>query len=367
MAKRHLHIDRDFPGGNIIVDSIDGNVVRLRQDHANCSENWFYWCFRIRGAAHRHLRFEFTDGDVLGPRGPAFSPDGQNWRWLGPECVDGPAFVMTFPRYARTSWFAFCHPYTQRNLEHFLLTRPRVERSVLARSEKGRDIEHLTLRSKYGTFVVPLTARMHACETMGDYAIEGVIDYVLSGEEDESLFLREHVDLQIIPFFDKDGVEDGDQGKARLPHDHGRDFTDSPLYASTRAFMAALPTWRGRLVMALDLHCPWIRGSVHERLMFVGTQTPWQTRLDQFCSMLEQAQKGELTYRATGNLPLGQDWNKGVSPTPTRWIRGHFPVDFAAACEIPYALSLGQTVTPDNVRAFGADLARAIAIYLMAK
>src|SRR5262245_48452310 len=82
-AFAELHIDSDFPGGNIIVDKIDGNAVHLRQDQRDTDYPWFYWHFRVRGGQGRTLDFRFTRGPVLGPRGPAVSRDGgKSWSWL---------------------------------------------------------------------------------------------------------------------------------------------------------------------------------------------------------------------------------------------------------------------------------------------
>ena len=41
---------RKYPGGNIVVDSIDKEVVRLQTDLRDTAGWWFYWNFRIRGA-----------------------------------------------------------------------------------------------------------------------------------------------------------------------------------------------------------------------------------------------------------------------------------------------------------------------------
>ena len=84
------------------------------------------------------------------------------------------------------------------------------------------------------------------------------------------------VEFFVVPFVDKDGVEDGDQGKNRRPHDHNRDYGgradgDHSIYASTRALRERIPAWSGgKLRVALDLHCPWIRGEHNEVIYFVG-------------------------------------------------------------------------------------------------
>ena len=77
-----------FPGGNIVIDRVDGDTVYLHQDLRDTEVFWFYWCFRVRGAGQRTLTFVFTQGDVIGTRGPAVSLDaGRTWGWLGSEAV----------------------------------------------------------------------------------------------------------------------------------------------------------------------------------------------------------------------------------------------------------------------------------------
>ena len=39
--------------------------------------------------------------------------------------------------------------------------------------------------------------------------------------------------VYVIPFVDIDGVENGDQGK-QAPHDHNRDYINSPIYPETK-------------------------------------------------------------------------------------------------------------------------------------
>ena len=41
-------VDADLPAGNIVVDGIDGNTVKVHQDLRD-SDLWFYWAFRVKG------------------------------------------------------------------------------------------------------------------------------------------------------------------------------------------------------------------------------------------------------------------------------------------------------------------------------
>ena len=93
-----LHIDTDFPGGNAVLDTIDGDTVCLHPDLRDTEGNWFYWAFRVRGAAARTLTFQFTAQDPMGVRGPAVSLDeGVSWRWLGNPSGSVNSFQYRFP------------------------------------------------------------------------------------------------------------------------------------------------------------------------------------------------------------------------------------------------------------------------------
>ena len=83
--------------------------------------------------------------------------------------------------------------------------------------------------------------------------------------------------------------------------------------------------------------------------------------------MLEAVQQGPLCYRAADNLPYGQAWNTMEGPPRSfgRWAAAQPNVDIGTSIEIPYANVGETTVTPDNARAFGRDLARALGQYLL--
>ncbi|MDE2828525.1 MAG: hypothetical protein OXN20_00240 [Gemmatimonadota bacterium] len=116
-----IMIDCDFPGGNIIAERIDGDDVFVRQDLRDTDRDWFYWYFRVRGAAGRTVRFHFTGSNVIGTRGPGMSEDGGvTWRWLGNDAVDGQSFVYAFANDADEVRFSFGMPYVQADLDRFL-------------------------------------------------------------------------------------------------------------------------------------------------------------------------------------------------------------------------------------------------------
>ncbi len=375
-----IEIDSDFPGGNVVVASIEGDTVHVRPEVRDTEYHWFYWYFRVRGAEGRTLRFAFEDDDV-GVRGPGVSLDGGwTWRWLGAESGDETSFGYSFPRNAAEVRLSFGMPYTQANLDAFLSGRtddPHLRAGTLCESRKGRAVEALSFGKLAGEpeHRVLLTARHHACEMMASYALEGIVEATLADDEAGG-WLREHVEFLAVPFMDKDGVEEGDQGKARRPHDHNRDYAAPCIYPEVRALRERARDWsEGKLRMALDLHCPWIRGEWNEQIYFVGVPDEglW-ARAERFCDALEHAATGPLPYRTANNLPFGVAWNTAEEYGP----RNGEPVDasdwfgtlpgiwFGTTMELPYANVEGAEVTADSARAFGRDLARAIREHLAA-
>jgi hypothetical protein len=200
---------------------------------------------------------------------------------------------------------------------------------------------------------------------MANYVMEGALETVLADSEDGRWF-RRNVEILAIPFMDKDGVEEGDQGKNRKPRDHNRDYIGKSVHPSVAALRTFVPNWsNGRLVAAFDLHCPWIRGTHNEAIYVVGNsdEAMWQ-RQQEFGRLLESVQSGPLVYRASDNLPFGQAWNTGSNVGSNRscaqWASDLEGMRLTASFEIPYANAGGRAVTPESARAFGRSLARAL-------
>jgi hypothetical protein len=361
-----ISVTSNFPGGNIAVDEIEGDTIRLHQDLRDTIGWWFYWYFAIHSGAGQTLNFDFTDKDVIGVRGPAVSTDGaKSWNWLGTATVQGPTFRYAFPPEVRQVRFCLAVPYLDENLHSFLKrydNHPSLRIETLCQSREGRNVELLRLGRLDGKASqrVLLTARNHACEMMASYSLEGIMESILANDE-IAKWLNEHVEFMVIPFVDKDGVEDGDQGKDRRPHDHGRDYIKG-IYPEVRAIKALVPQWSGgQLKIALDLHCPELRA---RNIYFVGVsdQDIW-TRVVHFCKTLERAQKGPLVYSSRNNMPWGSSWN--VDPGPglescANWASGIPQIKVASAIEIPYADVSGVAVTAESARLLGHDLARAL-------
>ncbi len=374
-----LTLQSDYPGGNIVVEKHSPGAVELRQDYHTSSRWWFYWNFEATAAPGEMVPFSFTDGNVIGTRGPAVSLDqGKTWNWLGTDTVDAEnsrtAFRYTFGETGGPVRFAFAPPYQVSDLERFLETvsgHPALTVDTLCQSEANRPVPRVRIASQAGSpkHRVLLTARHHACESMASYVLEGMFAALLGDAEDGAWF-RANVEVMAIPIVDLDGVEGGEQGKNRIPRDHGRDYKDESIYASTRAIRETVPSWAdGKLHFTLDIHCPHIRGSGNEHIYLVGHERPeiWREQ-QRFARILEAVPNASLPYAASNDMPFGESWNTAKNYNAGAGIfqwAGALPgTRNAGAIEIPYANAGDVTITTETARAYGATLVAAIRTYL---
>lgn len=366
-------VDAAFPGGNIVVKKIEGDTIELAPDQRDNLLPWFYWCFRVTGAAGKTLLFAL-DPKHVGVRGPAISADkGKTWRWLGADAVMDGRFSHTFAAEETEVRFSVGMPYLRHDLDAFLArhqgnTFLQVESLTMTR--KGREVPSLKVAQKggQGRYAVAVTARHHCCEMMASHVLEGLMDGVLA-DDAAGRWLREHADFLFVPFMDMDGAEDGDQGKNRAPFDHNRDYAAPPRYPEVAALKEKLPVWSaGRPLVFLDLHDPALRTDIHETIHFLEPGEPEQAaRMDLLCTLLERDQQGPILYRKSANLRFGAGYNKGFAnppPISAGWARGLPGTLLGCTVEIPYANANGCEVNTSSARELGRDLAVALAGFL---
>lgn len=368
-----IKIDADFPGGNIVVEKIEDDIVYLHQDIRDTMEEWFYWCFRIRDAGGEKLQFQFTQSRAIGVRGPAISLDGgEKWAWLGTEDARSNRFEYSFPTDADDVRFSFAMPYQLSRWNRFLddlNAGDFISRHTMCQTEKGRDAEYIIAGNSdiEPRYKIAITARHHCCEMMADYTIEGLLEWLVGGASIESEWLRENAAFFIVPLVDLDGVEDGDQGKSRHPRDHGRDYLGESIYSTTGAIRRILPEWGGaRLRVGLDLHCPHISGKNNETIYLVGSPNQnVAAEQRRFSGMLEKVATGPLPFIAGHFLPFGTDWNTGANYDGgkgfSRWVAEQPGIALGTGIEIPYANADGAEVNQETAALFGHDLGAAIA------
>lgn len=121
--------------------------------------------------------------------------------------------------------------------------------------------------------------------------------------------------------------------------------------------------------VALDLHCPHIRGETNEKVYLVGHETPSMfTTQTAFCELLEKHRKGPIIYKVSDNIPFGKDWNTAANykagTSGSRWAASIPGNHLAGTFELPYANAGGGEVNAETARAFGGDLATAMMEFL---
>lgn len=367
-----LQIDTDIPAGNAIIEEVGENLIRFRPDCRDTkAEPWFYWHFRVRGAGDHPITIESTVPHSMTSRGAAVSRDGgRTWQWIERYNPSGWSFVYDGPP-ADDLRFSLAMPYTLADFERRLQglkQTPGWERLELCQSRAGRSVPLLRAGRLDGQerFQVLITARHHCCEMMASYELEGLLEAVLA---DDSLgrALRESVLFLLIPFVDLDGVEAGDQGKLREPHDHNRDYIEASIYPETQAVRSLVAQQTDeRLIAGIDLHCPWVRWGINEKIYLVGSEDlPNARRQVEFALALEDACQGPLPYHASTTLPYGADWNVRKSGYPYcsfgTWMTRHAPGSpMITTIELPYSTAHGAEVNAQTARQFGRDIAIAI-------
>jgi hypothetical protein len=346
-----VRINSSFPGGNIAVRSIDGKRIELSPDLRDTTTNWFYWYFEAEFGSPGEYEFHF-DMPAIGTRGPAVSLDGgKTWHWGGGKVEEIEAFRYRHDGKAENVRFCTGIPYLQENWQRLHL--PVTE---LCRSRQGRSVELFTHGSGPRKYL--FSARHHCCEMAANYVLEGLIDTALNDP-------RQDFTLFCVPFVDKDGVENGDQGKNRAPHDHARDYGPASIYPEVRAIMELV--MREQPEVILDLHCPWLRGGgTNETIYIVGVEPrDGQKRIDRFSAILEPESKtgNGIHYFQRDNIPFGSLWNTSANYTQGKtlgkWACGLPWRPLGASLEIPYANACDQSLTPELWRTFGRALWRA--------
>ncbi len=363
-----LQIDCAIPGGNIIVKSIGEFEAHLRRDIRDTEGDWFYWEFRAIFEKKGKYTFRFDTG-CIGTRGPALSCDaGLTWEWLGRDRVNyaNHSFVYEYDG-TKSSTIIFCGgmQYQSANLDVFLTQHaasPLIVKTALCQSRKRRTVELIkiadpTLKSKRKLL---LTSRHHCGEMMANYVLEGILAEAL-----ENVAFRAMFAIFAVPFVDKDGVVDGDQGKNRRPHDHARDYGKSAIYPETKAIMKLVKAERFDLI--LDIHCPWLYGTNNENIYFVGPKSKrFEVETLRLARILTEEAAGLAVF--SGDVLLfGSSWNTAANyksgKTLRDWSAGLDFVTHATSIEIPFANAGETTLSADLMRRFGRRFARALLKY----
>jgi hypothetical protein len=291
-----INIHGNFIGGNICVKEILEDTVLLENEIRDTQGDWFYWAFCVEGAQGRTLTFKMQQTRI-GYWGPAVSHDLAEWSWLD-SCAEN-SFTYSFGKDESRVYFAHHMLYHPERF-HSLCQSLNLRAKELCKSRKGRSVPCLHMGK--GEKSIIFTARHHACESTGSYVLEGVIKELVQSPIEEA-------EILIVPFVDYDGVVDGDQGKARIPHDHNRDYIESPIYPEVRSICKHMDA-KG-CHYGFDLHSPWHKGGVNDKIFIVRNLVEKEGEFDAFSSIFESEISGKsMKYFQKDDYPPCTNWNQ---------------------------------------------------------
>ena len=358
-----MKFDIDFPGGNGEMTSAYGDVITVSPQLRDTCGEWFYWAFRISNASGRTIKFKLELKEnpsylLASSRGPAVKTENGDWRWLHGYAPcrndfeyrftdDSPVFFSNTFVFTRRDWglFAAKYPFTK---------------TSLAKTKAGRDFDLFRTGSANPVHRILLTCRNHSCESAASFVLEGIAAGFIENE-----YLMKNCELAVLPFMDTDGVENGDQGKNRTPHDHNRDYTANPIYAEVKALMNADFLWNdNKLCIAMDLHNPMLCSD--EYVHYPEAEcVKLRSAQAGFSGYVENCRTSEILFDAKKALrPFGAGHNQPNRATCGAWMEKLPSVRMVMTLETPYADTLGKAVTPDSAFHFGQDIARAMEIFI---
>ncbi len=369
-----IDISTEHPGGNVtVVSNEEAASVTLKPDLRG-GRDWFYWNFDATATAPGEIEFVIEGKLRIGVRGPAVSKDeGKTWNWLGNETVryfdakkDDPktaseSFRYTFTAKDDSVRFAVAIPYQKADLDQFITQsegNPHFLRQELTKSRGGKSVDLLKIGSGNNTKSIIVSARHHACESMASYVLEGFLAEAMSESVAANAF-RERYTIYAVPMMDSDGVEAGDQGKWRFPHDHNRDYGEGAIYPEVQALMKLGA--KVKPALALDFHCPSLRGETHEVFYFIGVALPHiKDNTNELIGWIGE-ECPQIFPRGPHNFLRDPPEEVPAVIKDTKfsvWFAFHEGVDFAATFEIPYS-QRSFDFTPDVARSYGRSLLRA--------
>lgn len=346
-----MKIHCNFTGGNIIVKEIKDNDIFLECDLRDTATDWFYWAFCIEGAQGKTLNFKFNK-ECIGYFGPAKSADFYNWEWINQD-NDGHSFSYTFKENEEKVYFAHSYLYHPNRFEKFA-KKSGFEIKTLCKSRKGRAVPFVTFGS--GEKVILLSARHHACESTGSYVLEGVLRTLKNA-------LPDGYKVICVPFVDYDGVVDGDQGKARAPHDHNRDYDKISIYPETSKIKSIIDN--NKVVFGFDFHSPWHIRERNDTVFIVQKDEATLNEVIMFGKMLEKNNRDcSFKYYQKNDIAPNTEWNKCTDPTYATYIRKNDNCHLSFTLETAYFGTHENKANEEKFLNLGEDFAKTLIDYI---
>jgi hypothetical protein len=277
-----LAVSSDFEGGSVKLLGINPAEREISfAPGGDPVRGWpCWWYFRVDGlTAGEPLRLRLKGSTAVldkpnakplaaswaMPSEATWSADGVTWLRSDPGTKVDDAMVYVVRPATRSIYVAWgppCTPATATEwVREWAARSPHAKAEELCRSREGRAVPLLVVmegdRPRDKRLGVWVQARQHAWESGSSWVARGFGDWV-TGETAEAAWLRQRAEIFLVPIMDVDNAATGNGGKDALPHDHNRDWSDTPRWNETAAAMARVKQLikENRMDLFLDLHNP---------------------------------------------------------------------------------------------------------------
>jgi hypothetical protein len=246
--------------------------VHLLYDHERSSPNRAagHFHFQVHAETGTELKLEFKNLDNVwnGRAGSVarelkaavISEYGVNWTSVPIESFSTNRVRLNLKMPGPKLFVARVEPYRISDLERMLeriAQNPLVKVELIGRTAEGRPLEIVRIGTGEAPYNAFVRARAHPWEAGGNWVVEGLVERLLRGDDEE--FLKIY-NLWIMPMANKDGVA---RGRTRF-NSRGLDLNrnwDKPSDKELSPENFALEEWLKRMIasgkkphLALELH-----------------------------------------------------------------------------------------------------------------
>ena len=364
-------IDTGIENGSPLWYEVVDNVVRINliYDHERSSQNraagHIHFVLHARPGASLTLEFRNLDnvwngqpGSVAGElKTVAISEDGKGWRTVPTDSLPGNRVQLRVTLTGPRLHVARMEPYRLSDLSR-LLDTIRAHRLVriepIGQTVAGRQLEIVQIGNPDAPYRAFVRARAHPWEAGSNWVAQGLIERLLTDDEEVSRFLRTY-SVSVLPMANMDGVARGGTRFNPQGIDLNRGW-DKPADPALAPENAALERWLEREIaagrkpqLALELH-----NDGNGRLHISRPPVPQLDRYLSRMTILEQLLRQHTwftegttnpAFRNSGTLGEGFLQRYGIDAAVhefnCNWIEG-----------------LKQPTSSAQWRAYGAGLAR---------
>lgn len=299
MVNTDLHAETSGSDATQVIGSFEGSnvynitkisetrfTVEMRPDQPSIysyPDHHSYWFYlKIENAKDESIQIDLLNCDWMPDHWNNYKPvysysidpnelSDHNWQKVTNTSRVGSTFTFTQTYLEDTVWVALRYPYMYTYEERYVNAisgNPYVNVEVLTQSAEGRNLYSIQVTDPAHTApkkVIFLYARGHASETDGSWLIEGIIEFLLSGDPIAATLRRETI-FMLVPIVRPDASYYGRTVGMNKGLDFWREFEQA--YSSKGWYLqsneataiynklVALSQTQNSMALAMNIHHP---------------------------------------------------------------------------------------------------------------